>query len=67
MGEEINKNETNIGGVLIGATIATMWILYFWSLGIFYNILSLWQWLSIHAIMGALSVAVTLYVWDKAR
>ena len=67
MSEEINKNETNIGGVLIGATIATMWILYFWSLGVFYSILSLLQWLSIHAIMGAFGIVVTLYVWDKAR
>lgn len=58
-------NETIIGRVLVGATIATMWILYFWSLGIFYSILPLWQWLSIHVVVGAFSMAVTLYMWNK--
>ena len=60
-------NETNIGGALIGAAIATMWILFFWSLGVFYNILPLWQWLLIHSFMVVLSTAVTLYAWDKAK
>ena len=66
MSEEKNKGISN-KGVFIGTVVCTMWILYFYSLGIFYSILPLWQWLFIHSIMVIFSSALTLYVWDKAK